>query len=40
VPLAAPQPKRRLGVLAGKLHVSDDFDDPLPDEVLGELEGR
>ena len=34
---AAP---RRLGILAGKIHVPDDFDDPLPDEILAEFEGR
>jgi len=40
MPLAEPRPKRRLGVLAGKLRVSDDFDDPLPDEMLDEFESR
>lgn len=32
--------KRKLGVLAGKLQVPDDFDDPLPDDVLDAFEGR
>jgi hypothetical protein len=27
-------------MLAGKLHVPDDFDDPLPDDVLADFEGR
>jgi prevent-host-death family protein len=27
-------PPRKLGLLAGKLKVADDFDDPLPDELL------
>jgi len=27
------------GLLKGKLHVADDFDDPLPDDVLAEFEG-
>ena len=40
MPLAAPRPKRRLGVLTGKLRVSDDFDEPLPDEILDEFESR
>jgi prevent-host-death family protein len=40
VPLAGPQPKRRLGALAGKLRVPEDFDAPLPDEVLDAFEGR
>ena len=35
VPLAAEEPKQRvLGALAGKIKVPDNFDDPLPDEVL------
>jgi prevent-host-death family protein len=40
MPLVAQRPKRRPGALAGKLHVSDDFDDPLPDEILAEFESR
>lgn len=34
--------KRRIkfGVLKGKLTVPEDFDEPLPDEVLGGFEGR
>ena len=31
---------RRLGALAGRLHVPDDFDDPLPDDVIADFEGR
>ena len=31
---------RTLGALAGKLHVPDDFDAPLPDDVLDAFEGR
>jgi hypothetical protein len=26
------------GLMKGKIHVSDDFDDPLPPEVLAEFE--
>jgi len=33
-PLAAPKRQRVLGRLRGKLIVPDDFDAPLPDEVL------
>lgn len=29
----------KLGVLKGKIRVSDDFDAPLPDEVLAGFEG-
>jgi len=32
--------KRKLGLLAGRLIVPDDFDAPLPDEVLAAFEGR
>jgi prevent-host-death family protein len=32
--------RRKLGLLAGKLQVPDDFDDPLPDDVLDAFEGR
>jgi prevent-host-death family protein len=32
--------KRKLGALAGRLTVPDDFDAPLPDEVLAAFEGR
>ena len=39
-PLVGPQGKRRLGILAGKLRVPEDFDAPLPDEVIEAFEGR
>jgi len=32
------KPARQLGLLDGKIHVPDDFDDPLPDEILAEFE--
>jgi prevent-host-death family protein len=32
--------RRKLGLLAGKWQVPDDFDDPLPDDVLDAFEGR
>ena len=32
--------KRKLGLLAGRLMVPDDFDAPLPDEVTAAFEGR
>jgi prevent-host-death family protein len=40
VSIDAAAPPRRLGILDGKLHVPDDFDDPLPDEITAEFEGR
>ena len=39
-PLAGPPGKRRLGILAGKLRIPEDFDAPLPDEVIADFEGR
>ncbi len=33
------QKSKRLGVMAGKLLVSDDFDAPLPEDVLQQFEG-
>ena len=38
-PSGAPRPRRRLGVLEGKLHVPDDFDAPLPPEILAGFYG-
>ena len=34
VPLAKRTTPRPLGLLAGQVTISDDFDDPLPDEVM------
>jgi len=28
------------GLLKGKLHVADDFDSPLPEDILRDFEGR
>jgi prevent-host-death family protein len=39
-PLPPPQPRRQLGKLNGKLHVPDEFDAPLPDDILDAFEGR
>lgn len=41
VPLAPPATKKRvLGRLAGQFTIPDDFDAPLPDDVLAMFEGR
>ena len=43
VPLAgtaSPLLRRRLGLLAGQVSVPEDFDAPLPEEVLNSFEGR
>jgi prevent-host-death family protein len=33
VPLAAPKPRRRLGLLNGKIHVPDNFDTLYEEEI-------
>ena len=40
VPFRVAKVKRRLGTLAGKLRVSEDFEAPLPDDILDAFEGR
>ena len=37
VPLVPRKPRRRLGILEGQYSVPDDFDDPLPDEIVDEF---
>ena len=37
--LAKPPAKRRLGVLDGRFRVPDDFNRPLPDDVMRAFEG-
>lgn len=32
--------KRELGFAKGEIWIGDDFDDPLPDEILAAFEGR
>ena len=39
VPLGRPRPLK-FGVLKGKIRYPDDFDAPLPDDVLALFEGR
>lgn len=39
VPLEPPPARRVLGRLAGRLAVPDDFDAPLPEEVLTAFDG-
>ena len=40
VPVEAKPGKRRLGFYEGKLTIPDDFDAPLPDDILDALEGK
>jgi antitoxin (DNA-binding transcriptional repressor) of toxin-antitoxin stability system len=34
VPFENVKPKRKIGTMAGRFVVPDDFDDPLPDDIL------
>lgn len=40
VPVSPKQPKRELGFYGDAIKISDDFDAPLPDELLDAFEGR
>jgi prevent-host-death family protein len=40
VPIKPPKPVRKPGFLKGKIRISSDFDEPLPDKVLDAFEGR
>jgi prevent-host-death family protein len=40
VPVSTEKPKRKLGMYAGAIKIADDFDAPLPDEILDAFEGR
>jgi prevent-host-death family protein len=37
-PLEPPPARRVLGMLNGKLHIPDDFDAPLPEDVMASFE--
>lgn len=37
--LARPSPKRRLGLLDGRFRIPDDFNRPLPEDVVRAFEG-
>ena len=39
VPLVPERPRRVFGLLAGQIRIADDFDAPLPDDVLKNFEG-
>jgi len=40
IPIGQEQRKRQLGLLDGAIQVPDDFNAPLPDDVLATFEGR
>jgi len=39
-PVERGKPRVQFGMLKGKVKVADDFDDPLPNDVLSDFEGR
>lgn len=40
VPIERAKVTRRFGGLKGKIRMADDFDAPLPDDVIASFEGR
>ena len=38
VPLHSERKPRRLGLLKGKIHMAEDFDEPLPEEIMNAFE--
>jgi prevent-host-death family protein len=40
VPIQVAQSRRQLGTMAEEFKVPDDFDDPLPDDIVADFEGR
>ncbi|WP_197388991.1 type II toxin-antitoxin system Phd/YefM family antitoxin [Ralstonia pseudosolanacearum] len=40
IPFAPPKPMRRLGGLKGKIRIAEDFDAPLPGDLMAAFEGR
>ena len=40
LPLAAEGPTRKLGFCRGQITIPDDFDAPLPDDILDAFEGK
>ncbi|MFM0213132.1 type II toxin-antitoxin system Phd/YefM family antitoxin [Paraburkholderia sediminicola] len=40
VPMERAKVTRRFGGLKGKVRIADDFDAPLPDDVIATFEGR
>ena len=40
IAIKSTKPKRKPGALKGKIWIADDFDAPLPDDILAGFEGR
>ena len=38
-PITKKPPKRKFGILKGKVRIATDFDAPLPDDLLSDFEG-
>ena len=39
IPITKKPPKRKFGLLKGKVRISSDFDAPLSDDILSDFEG-
>jgi len=40
VPISPKKPVRHFGILKGKIKIAEDFDAPLPDNILNDFEGK
>lgn len=40
VPIERPKTVRKFGGLKGKIHIGEDFDAPLPDDMIAAFEGH
>lgn len=40
IPITPSKPKRKPGALKGKIKISEDFDAPLPEDILNQFEGK
>lgn len=40
VPISPTKPLRHFGVLKGRIKIADDFDAPLPNDILDDFEGK
>jgi antitoxin (DNA-binding transcriptional repressor) of toxin-antitoxin stability system len=40
IPISPQKPRRRLGILKGKIKIANDFDAPLSDDILDSFEGH
>lgn len=40
VPITGNKMQRKFGLLAGQVTMSEDFDDPLPDDIVSGFEGK